>query len=72
MIILIIKKINDTIDVLLNFKNISSLISSTITLTGPRKWKYINLNISGTKQDLRIKKSIFHIFERASDRLLMF
>ena len=27
----------DTIDVLLNFKNISPLTSSTITMTGPRK-----------------------------------
>ena len=44
-----------TIDVVLNFKNISPLTSSTITMTGPRKWKHINLNISGTKQILGIK-----------------
>ena len=62
----------DTIDVLLNLKNISPFTSSTITMTGPREWTYINLNISGTKQVSRIKKIIFHIFERASDRLLMF
>ena len=46
----------DTIDVLLNFKNISPLTSSTITMTGLKKWKYVNLNISGAKQVLRIKK----------------
>ena len=64
----------DVIDVLLNFKIILtfSLTSSTITMSGPRKWKYTNLNISGIMQYLQIKKSIFHIFERASDRLLMF
>ena len=62
----------DSIDVLLYFKNIFPLTSSTITITEPRKWKYINLNISGMKQVSRIKKSIFHIFERASDRLLTF
>ena len=64
----------DVIDVLLNFKIILtfSLTSSTITMSGPRKWKYTNLNISGTMQYLQIKKSIFNIFERASERLLMF
>ena len=28
-------------------------------MTGPRKWKYIKLNISGTKQNSRIKKAYF-------------
>ena len=28
-------------------------------MTGPRKWKYINLNISGTKQNSQIKKTYF-------------
>ena len=50
----------DTIDVLLNFKNISPFLTSlTITMTVPRKWRYINLNISGTKQVFRIKKAYF-------------
>ena len=53
----------DTIDVLLNFKNISPLTSSTITMTGPRKWKYINLNISGMKQVSRIKKAYFMLLK---------
>ena len=51
----------DFIDVLLNFKNTSRLTSPRITMTGPREWKYINLNISGTKQIFRIKnKHVSH------------
>ena len=51
----------DVIDVLLNFKIILtfSLTSSTITMSGPRKWKYTNLNISGTMKYLQIKKAYF-------------
>ena len=49
----------DTVDALINFEIISPLTSSTITITGSRKWKYINLGMSRTKQAWRIKKAYF-------------
>ena len=50
-----------TIDALINFKIICALTFSTITMTRPRKWKYINLSISGRKQDMRIEKKAYFI-----------